>query len=81
MELYREILCNMLQKESVEVYFPQLESQQDVVESVCYRALEKIRDIIRDATLEDEECFSKIEEIVCVLEEIGSNGGQRHDFG
>ena len=41
----------------------------------------KIKAIIEDDSLEDKECFRKIEEIVCAFEEIGSNGGSRHDFG
>ena len=27
------------------------------------------------------DVFEKIEEIVCLLEELGSSGGNRHDFG
>ena len=41
----------------------------------------RIKEIIEDDTLDDPECFMKIEEIVCVLEEVGSSGGIRHDFG
>jgi len=46
-----------------------------------YKALEKIRAILADDALSDAECFRKIEAIVCVLEELGSDGGGRHDFG
>ena len=53
----------------------------EVIEGACYQALKKIKDILEDDTLDDPECFYKIEEIVCALEEIGSNGGNRHDFG
>ena len=28
----------------------------------------------------ESECFMKIEQIVRVLESVGSNGGSRHDF-
>ena len=52
-----------------------------ILESECYKALLKIKQILDDDNLEDKECFDKIEEIVCVLESIGSNGGSRHDFG
>ena len=41
----------------------------------------KIKAIIQDDSLEDKECVNKIEKIVCTLEEIGSSGGNRHDFG
>ena len=31
-------------------------------------------------SLDDAECFQRIEEIVCAYEAIGSDGGSRHDF-
>lgn len=52
-----------------------------IVEDECYKALQKIKSIIHDDSLKDAECFMKIEEIVCTLEQIGSSGGGRHDFG
>ena len=45
------------------------------------RALCKIKAIVEDDTIEDPECFMRIEEIVCTLEELGSNGGFCPDFG
>ena len=33
------------------------------------------------AIMEDNDCFSKIEAIVCLLEEMGIDTGNRHDFG
>lgn len=81
MDLYKEILINVLQGEKAEVSFPNLTLKaNEIVDSVSYRALKKIKDIVRDETLNDEECFRKIEEIICVLEDIGSGGGWRHDF-
>ena len=53
----------------------------EVIEGRCYQALQRIKAIIQDDSLEDPACFQKIEEIVCALESIGSNGGGRHDFG
>ena len=53
----------------------------EVIEGICFQALSRIKTIIEDDTLDDPDCFYKIEEIVCVLEEIGSGGGTRHDFG
>ena len=43
-----------------------------------FEALQKIKALIEDDGLSDFEC---VEEIICVLEEIGSLGGGRHDFG
>lgn len=69
MELYQEIRAS-------------LPTQEDAaVRDICYRALEAIRRIVRDDSLDDEACFRRIEEIVSVLESIGSHGGNRHDFG
>ena len=40
----------------------------------------KIKEILEDHTLEDEECFKQIEGVVCVLEELGSNAGEASRF-
>ena len=53
----------------------------EIVKDRCYQALEEIRGILADDTIDDEGCFYRIEEIVRVFEKIGSNGGGRHDFG
>ena len=47
-------------------------------QTVCCTTLAAIRQVLNDHTLSDFEC---IEKIVCLLEDIGSNGGIRHDFG
>ena len=80
MELYKEILAYALTSGQITITFPDMDPAQ-IVEGTCYQALQKIKAIIEDDSLEDHECFMKIEEIVCVLEEIGSSGGSRHDFG
>lgn len=49
-----------------------------MIEIESFNALQKIKAIIENDSFSDFEC---IEEIVCVFEEIGSNGGSRHDFG
>lgn len=82
MELYKEIILKLIEKEEVQIMFPNLNVNiTEVINTQCYKALEKIRDIIQDSTLDDKECFMKIEKIVCLLEDIGSNGNERHDFG
>ena len=42
------------------------------------RALARIRDILADNALDDFQC---VEKIVLVLEELGVDCGDRHDFG
>lgn len=83
MDLYQEILCHVLATEKVQVSFPELTNTDvtKIVELECYKALTKIKAILEDDTLADSECFQQIEEIVCTFEELGSAGGNRHDFG
>ena len=82
MELYKEILIKVLEKQEAVVMFPELKIDvEKIVEMECYKALEKIKAIIADEKLSDRECFEKIEEIVCLFKEFGSDGGGRHDFG
>ena len=80
MDLYKEILIHALKQGEVKVTFPEM-AVSEITEGICYRALKRIKEIIYDDNLDDEDCFMKIEEVVCVLESIGSNGGFRHDFG
>ena len=83
MELFQEILCHVLENEKVQVSFPGLTNTEvtKIMELECYKALQKIKAILEDDSLEDSECFHRIEEIVCVFEELGSGCGNRHDFG
>lgn len=82
MELFEEILIHTLKSGEIKITFPGKDQDlAKIVEGECYKALQKIKAIIEDDRLDDPNCFLKIEEIVCVLEEIDSNGGARHDFG
>ena len=81
MELYQEILAHYLGREIAEKILPALKlNAKCIIESECYSALNRIKEIICDDDLSDCECFEKIEKIVCVFENLGSNGGNRHDF-
>ena len=82
MVLYIEILSKVLAGQEMQVTFPNLTmSVEDMLQMKCYQALKRIKQIIQDETLTDGECFCQIEEIICLFEELGSNGGWRHDFG
>ena len=82
MELYKEILSHVLSYADVKINITGLKiDAAKIVELECYKALQKIKAVIEDDSLEDRECFMRIEEIVCAFEEIGSSGGGRHDFG
>lgn len=81
MRLFQDILKEILMEEEVQVVFPNLKlSPGELVEMKCYRALREIKRILEDDTLEDKECFGKIEEIVCIFEGMGSDCGTRHEF-
>ena len=74
MELYIEILSKILEQEEISIQFPNLKINAiDIVKMECYKALQTIKAIIEDDSLSDSECFMKIEEIVCLFEELGSD--------
>ena len=81
MELYKDILCTLLQNEAVEVRFPDLSVPCDFFGTVCYRTLKKIKAVIDDNTTDDAACFEKIEEIMEIFEELCGKLPHRHDFG
>jgi len=69
MELFKEILIKVLEKERVEVMFPDLVLDlSKVIEGESYRALQKIKGIIEDGRFDDKECFARIERTVQVFE-------------
>ena len=81
MELYRDLLVKLLENEEIGIEFPNLSiTLSELVEMRCYNALKEIKAIIEDDRYSDKECFMKIEKIVCLLEDLGSDGGLRHDF-
>lgn len=81
MEMYKEILINILRQENIEVSFPNLKIEPEKILSlVCYRALERIKEIIQNDDLDDAECFGKIEEVIQTMECFEINSGNRHDF-
>lgn len=61
-----------------------MQSEEEVIRRLTadasVRVLLKIRDILGDETLSDQECFYKIEEIVSLFETLGITCGGRHDF-
>lgn len=82
MDLYKEILINVLAKENLQIIFPNLKiDSTKIVELECYKALQKIKALLQDDHLTDEDCFMKIEEVICLFEALNSNSGNRHDFG
>ena len=80
MDLYKDILLQFLRTaENLKITFDDAnaKSPNEVVESICYKTIQEIRNILDDDLLGDFEC---IERIVALLEEIGSSAGSRHKF-
>ena len=77
MRLYEEILCEAIRKGVLLTH----ENAQVYVHDTACQTLEKIKLILEEDQLDDQECFWKIEAIVRAFEEIGGDGGNRHDFG
>ena len=81
MELCKDILAELLEREKIEVTFPDFkEDISKIFESKCYNALMQIKEILQDDSLSDEDCFLKIESIVSTFEQLGSKISYRHDF-
>ena len=79
MELYLEILAKKIADDLGRDHIQF--DPKDFVEMECYQTLAEIHKVLDDDSLNDSECFYKIERIVRIFEQIGSNGGSRHDFG
>lgn len=81
MELYKQILIGVLENQKAEVCFPDLKiSAKEITELTCYKALSEIKAVLEDSTLEDDECFERIERIVYVFEKHCGTIQYRHDF-
>lgn len=83
MNFYESMLSDFSEKLRTAVTPSDEEKQSllgELMNSAACQALEKIRRVLNDNRLDDQTCFWKIEEIVRIYEEMGSNGGSRHDF-
>lgn len=82
MRLYQEILAHYLAQQDAQILFPNLSADaSSIIESECMQIVKKIQAIIANDSLDDPECFIRVEEIVSVLETHGIDCGTRHDFG
>jgi hypothetical protein len=79
MDILMRVLADKLEKGEIK-----LEIDREVtaeIEKECMEVLGRIRAILADESIEDPECFERIEQIVCAMESIGLNCGSRHDYG
>ena len=82
MALYQDILSRLFQRSDIHVTISGLSGGlPELTEIRCFQAIQRIRAILNDESLSDKECFMHVEEIVLALEDLGSDGGSRHDFG
>lgn len=82
MDFFKAILISALKEGELEVTSPWSdETFVRVCEGKCYQMLSDIRDIIADDSVDDPECFLRIESIVSLFEREGISAGNRHDFG
>ena len=70
MNLYREKYgkkqIHVIDSESASCGETQIVKKQALLESICHQTLEKRKEVIHDDSLDDPECFAKIEKIVCL---------------
>lgn len=82
MELYEQILLKAFEREALDKLWPEMAKHAEaIVAQQCYQALEQIQAVITNDRLTDAECFMQIEQIIRIYEQLGSDGGDRHDFG
>ncbi|MBQ8583540.1 MAG: hypothetical protein IJ488_02900 [Clostridia bacterium] len=79
MELIKELLFDYFCSEKPDE--GDILDLNNIVEKECYKALKAIKEIVGNDNLDDDDCFERIEQIVCVLEGMGIDCGGRHDFG
>ena len=78
MKLCQTILANIAKQHEGVIMDSDIER---LFEKECYLMLERIKAILEDNSIDDKDCFEKIESIVCLFEEMGVHCGVRHDFG
>lgn len=80
MELWRELLISGLQNDNYKLESINNKTLNEITESRIYQVLFQIKQIIENEKLSDQDCFTKIEKIICTLEE-NKIFCDRHDFG
>ena len=74
MELFKEILINLLQKEEMTITLPNfMFDAGEIIQMKCYDALLKIKTVIQDENINDDDCREKIEKIKQVFKNMGSD--------
>ena len=81
MDFSLNLLAKLLMDSGVRV---EISCGEEVLERLllhrCVQALRDIREVLDDDTLNDPECFRRIEKIVEIYEALDVGTGSRHDF-
>lgn len=80
MELWKAILLDNANTDVGDFKSDVYEKIEEILQSKCFLCLNEIKQILEDDNLTDEECFLKIEKIICLFEKFGAFEGGRHDF-
>lgn len=65
MELYQQMLLRGLEQGELEIRLT--EDAREWLEGKCYQALKRIREVVADEGLADDECFLRVEQIILAL--------------
>lgn len=79
MDILRMMVADRLSRGEVRIVLDQETVKR--LEIDCVAVLARIRAVLADDSLDDPECFERIERIVCEMESLGLDCGARHDFG
>ena len=80
MALYEELFADICAKNRVHLSFPDLDVDlETLTEQTRYQLLLEIQKVIQDDSLDDPECFIRIEKIVTLFGRHGLSAGSRHD--
>ncbi len=80
MKLWKAILLHNANTDVWDFESDVYEKIKEILDSECYLCLNEIKRILEDDNLTDEECFLKIEKIICLFEKFSAFEGGRHDF-
>lgn len=81
MDFY-EALCMALAKQLTECITPdRIALCAKAIQDDAWEALSEIKSVLEKRELDDQSCFSRIEEIVSVFENHSITINGRHDFG
>ena len=79
MDLLQQLVIDGLQRGELTITASR--ETRNWVEGRCFQTLMRIKEVLEDENLEDEECFLRIEGILDAFENAGVCVLGRHDFG